>query len=96
MQLIKKTRFGLPLLSLLFLALVLLSASIHAGDLLKAALEGDVKETLGSNALFWKIFVLVDVMLATAMAVKSKNPMVFVGVMAIAFVPAFLLKTFVF
>ncbi|MCX7116309.1 MAG: hypothetical protein NTW94_00030 [Legionellales bacterium] len=42
------------------------------------------------------IFILVDIMLATAMAVKSKNPMVFLGVAGVAFIPAFLLKTFVF
>jgi hypothetical protein len=51
---------------------------------------------LGSSSKFWKVFILVDIMLATAMAVKSKNPMVFLGVAGVAFIPAFLLKTFVF
>ncbi|MFP3773661.1 hypothetical protein SC813_15525 [Legionella pneumophila serogroup 1] len=80
------------------LALVsaLLSHSVFANDLLSRALEGDVKDSLGSGSMFWKIFILVDIILATAMAVKSKNPMVFVGVTAVAFIPAFLLKTFVF
>ncbi|HHT9858982.1 TPA: hypothetical protein ACT9JI_001778 [Legionella pneumophila] len=74
----------------------LLSKSAFANDLLAKALEGDVKDSLGSGSMFWKVFILVDIILATAMAVKSKNPMVFVGVTAVAFIPAFLLKTFVF
>ncbi|MFS9378641.1 hypothetical protein [Legionella pneumophila] len=78
------------------LVFTLLSKSVLANDLLSRALEGDVKDSLGSGSMFWKIFILVDIILATAMAVKSKNPMVFVGVTAVAFIPAFLLKTFVF
>ncbi|HCU5991635.1 TPA: hypothetical protein OUZ71_002524 [Legionella pneumophila] len=78
------------------LVFTLLSNSVFANDLLSRALEGDVKDSLGSGSMFWKIFILVDIILATAMAVKSKNPMVFVGVTAVAFIPAFLLKTFVF
>ncbi|HAT3877903.1 TPA: hypothetical protein I8669_002736 [Legionella pneumophila] len=78
------------------LMLALLSKSVFANDLLARALEGDVKDSLGSGSMFWKVFILVDIILATAMAVKSKNPMVFVGVTAVAFIPAFLLKTFVF
>ncbi|AOU47700.1 TPA: hypothetical protein KKW30_002126 [Legionella pneumophila] len=74
----------------------MLSKSVFANDLLARALEGDVKDSLGSGSMFWKIFILVDIILATAMAVKSKNPMVFIGVTAVAFIPAFLLKTFVF
>ncbi|HHU0079780.1 TPA: hypothetical protein ACT9NC_002423 [Legionella pneumophila] len=77
-------------------AVTLLSKSAFANDLLAKALEGDVKDSLGSGSMFWKVFILVDIILATAMAVKSKNPMVFVGVTAVAFIPAFLLKTFVF
>ena len=76
--------------------LTLLSNSVFANDLLARALEGDVKDSFGSGSMFWKVFILVDIIFATAMAVKSKNPMVFVGVTAVAFVPAFLLKTFVF
>lgn len=78
------------------LLFALLSNSVFANDLLARALEGDVKDSLGNGAMFWKVFILVDIILATAMAVKSKNPMVFVGVTAVAFIPAFLLKTFVF
>lgn len=78
------------------LMFALLSKSVFADDLLAQALEGNVKDSLGSGSIFWKVFILVDIILATAMAVKSKNPMVFVGVTAVAFIPAFLLKTFVF
>ncbi|HAU1758995.1 TPA: hypothetical protein JBJ80_13250 [Legionella pneumophila] len=78
------------------LSMVLLTKNSFANDLLAKALEGDVKDSLGSGSMFWKVFILVDIILATAMAVKSKNPMVFVGVTAVAFIPAFLLKTFVF
>ncbi|RAP34888.1 hypothetical protein B1207_14435 [Legionella quinlivanii] len=78
------------------LVFALLSRSVFASDLLANALEGDVKDSLGSGSMFWKVFILVDIILATAMAVKSKNPMVFIGVTAVAFIPAFLLKTFVF
>jgi hypothetical protein len=67
-----------------------------ANDLLAGALTGDVGDSLGSGSKFWKVFILVDIILATAMAVKSKNPMVFLGVAAVAFIPAFLLKTLVF
>ena len=59
----------------IFLVAVL-SKSVFANDLLARALEGDVKDSLGSGSMFWKIFILVDIILATAMAVKSKNPMV--------------------
>lgn len=78
------------------LCVFLFSSNLWANDLLSKALEGDVKDSLGSGSMFWKVFILVDIILATAMAVKSKNPMVFVGVTAVAFIPAFLLKTFVF
>ena len=76
--------------------LCLASASVFANDLLAKALTGDVGDSLGSGSMFWKIFILADVILATAMAVKTKNPMVFVGVAGVAFIPAFLLKTLVF
>lgn len=81
---------------IVFLSLAMLSRSALASDLLSKALEGDVRDSLGSGSMFWKIFILVDIILASAMAVKSKNPMVFVGVAGIAFIPAFLIKTFVF
>ena len=74
----------------------LLSKSAFATDLLAGAMDGDVKDTLGSSSVFWKLFILVDIMLATAAGVKTKNPMVFVGVAGVAFIPAFLLKTLVF
>lgn len=78
--------------------LLLLTPMVHAEgrDLLANALQGDIASSFGSGAMFWKVFVLVDIIFATALAVKSKNPMVFIGVAAIAFIPAFLLKAFVF
>ncbi|HHX3463953.1 TPA: hypothetical protein ACU9OW_002228 [Legionella pneumophila] len=95
MKILKKIKAFSKELSIV-VAVTLLSKSTFANDLLAKALEGDVKDSLGSGSMFWKIFILVDIILATAMAVKSKNPMVFVGVTAVAFIPAFLLKTFVF
>lgn len=77
-------------------ALSLIGKSAFATDLLSTALEGDVKDSLGGGASFWKLFTLAAIVLATGAAVSTKNPMVFVGVMAVAFVPAFLIKTFVF
>ena len=74
----------------------LLSASAFATDKLAEALGGDVQDMLGGSGTFWKIFILVDIVLAAAMAVKSKNPMVFAGVFAIAFIPGLLIKSFVF
>lgn len=77
-------------------SILLIAQSSFASDLLGQSLTGDVADSLGSGSMFWKIFILIDIMLATAMAVKSKNPMVFLGVASVAFIPAFLLKTFVF
>ena len=73
-----------------------IAGASQAEDLLAKALQGNVGDSLGSGSMFWKVFILVDIILATAMAVKSKNPMVFIGVAGVAFIPAFLLKTFVF
>ena len=75
---------------------VLLSASVFAADKLAGAMSGDVQDMLGGSGTFWKVFILVDIILAAAMAVKSKNPMVFVGVFAIALIPGFLINAFVF
>ena len=86
----KFINFGL----LFFIAMWMTGA--HASDLLSNALSGDISDTFSGSGMFWKIFILVDVILATAMAVKTKNPMVFLGVAAVAFIPAFLIKTFVF
>ena len=78
------------------LSCVLLSASCYATDKLAGAMQGDVQDMLGGSGTFWKVFILVDIILSAAMAVKTKNPMVFVGVFAIALLPAFLINTFVF
>lgn len=76
--------------------LLFLATNTYAKDLLSQALTGDVSDTFSGQGIFWKVFILVDVILATAMAVKTKNPMVFLGVAAVAFIPGFLIKTFVF
>jgi len=75
---------------------VLLCAQVFADDKLAPVMQGAVKDMLGSSATFWKVFILVDIILAAAMAVKTKNVMVFVGVLGIALIPAFLINTFVF
>lgn len=75
---------------------LLLSSAVFAQDKLAGALNGDVQDMLGSSGTFWKIFILVDIILAGALAVKSKNPMTFVGVFAIALIPGFLINSFVF
>ena len=90
-QCAKAVRYGLVTVPLGFIA-----QSAFATDLLNKALEGDVQDSLGGDAKFWKIFTLVAIMLATGAAVTTKNPMVFIGVMAVAFIPTFLIKTFVF
>ena len=95
MKVIKKLTASLTY-GITVLPLVLITKSAFATDLLGKALDGDIADSLGGSSKFWKIFILVDIMLATAMAVKSKNPMVFLGVAAVAFIPAFLIKTFVF
>lgn len=78
------------------LAMMGFASFVYANDLLGKALEGDVQDSFGNGSMFWKIFILVDIILATAATVKTKNPMVFVGVAAVAFIPAFLIKSLVF
>ena len=75
---------------------VLLSGSVFATDRLASAMTGDVQDMLGGSGTFWKVFVLIDIILAAAMAVKTKNPMVFAGVFTIALIPGFLINAFVF
>ncbi len=87
-------RYGVLLL--IGAALMLFSDLSHAKDLLGEALTGDIKDTVGSSGKFWKIFILFDVILAAAAAVKAKNPLVFGGVFMTAFIPAALLKAMVF
>lgn len=81
---------------LISLACNLIATDAFANDLFAKALQGDVADSLGSGAMFWKAFILVDIILATAVAIKTKNPMAFVGTAAVAFIPAYLVKTFVF
>jgi uncharacterized membrane protein len=73
-----------------------LSSAAFAEDKLANVLTGDLKDMLGSSGTFWKAFILVDIIFASAAAVKTKNPMTFLGVFVIALVPGFLIKTFVF
>lgn len=62
------------------------------GEFMKESLQG----IFGSDAGFWKVFILADIALATLAAMKSKNPTVFVGVFMTALVPGFLVKRYVF
>jgi len=74
----------------------ILSSSVFAEDKLANVITGEVQDMFGSGASFWKLFILVDIILAVAAVVKTKNPMVFLGVLAVAIVPTFLIRTFVF
>jgi hypothetical protein len=73
-----------------------LSSSVWAEDKLAQVIGGEVQDMFGSGASFWKLFILVDIILAVAVVVKTKNPMAFLGVLAVAIVPTFLIRTFVF
>lgn len=87
-QVFKSVGFGLSGL--------LLASSVYAEDKLAGAMSGDIQDMLGGSGTFWKIFILVDIILAGAAAVKTKNPLVFAGVLFIAVIPALLIKAFVF
>lgn len=78
------------------MVLTLLSKSTFAEDKLAGALTGDIAETFGSSGKFWTVFILIDIVLAAAMAIKTKNPMTFASVFFIVFIPGLLLKGFVF
>lgn len=98
MKIGKKIKNMVGILSSMFL-MMCVATSGHADggkDLLGTALTGDVQATFGSNGKFWTVFILIDVILAAAAAVKTKNPMVFLSVAGIAFIPAFLIKALVF
>ncbi len=62
------------------------------GTFMSESLQG----IFGSEAGFWKIFILADIGLSTIAAMKSKNPLVFTGVFITALVPVFLIKHYVF
>lgn len=66
------------------------------GDVVGDFMQQSLKGVFGSDAGFWKIFILADIGLATMAAMKSKNPTVFVGVFMTALVPGFLVKRYVF
>lgn len=71
-------------------------AANDQGDVVKDFMQQSLKGIFGSDAGFWKIFILADIALATMAGMKSKNPMVFVGVFMTALVPGFLVKRYVF
>ena len=73
-----------------------LSVNAFAEDKLANALSGDVQDMLGSSGTLWKLFILVDIILAAAAAIKAKNPLVFLAVFFIVFTPGLLIKAFVF
>lgn len=74
----------------------LLSSAVFAQDKLAGAMAGDIQDMLGGQGTFWKAFILVDIILAAAALVKTKNPMVFLSVFAIALIPGYLISVFVF
>ena len=98
MQFVKKlhTKVNMLLTSGILAIFSLPSFAVEDKDLLSDALHGSIQKTLGSDATFWKLFILVDVILGAAAYVSTKNPLVFLGVIAIAFIPGVLLKLFVF
>jgi hypothetical protein len=75
---------------------MLLTGSVFASDKLAGAMTGDIQDMLGSSGSFWKAFILVDIILAAAALIKTKNPMVFLSVLAVAIIPGFLMNVFVF
>lgn len=66
------------------------------GDVIGTFLTTNLKDLFGSSSGFWKVFILADITLATLASVKSKNPLVFVGVFMTALVPGFLINRYVF
>ena len=73
-----------------------LASSVYASDKLAGAMAGDIQDMLGGQGTFWKAFILVDIILAAAALVKTKNPMVILSVFAIALIPGYLISVFVF
>ena len=76
--------------------LVCHSAFASEGDVVKDFMQQSLKGIFGSDAGFWKMFILADIALSTVAGLKSKNPMVFVGVFMTALIPIFLVKRYVF
>ena len=78
------------------LSCALLASQVYAADKLAGAMQGDVQDMLGGSGTFWKVFILIDIILSAAALIKTKNPLVMAGVFFIAFIPALLINTFVF
>ncbi len=91
-QVIKKKckAIGLSTAGLLFMS------SAFAQDRLAGAMSGDVQDMLGGAGAFWKAFILIDIIFAAAALIKTKNPMVFLSVIAVALIPTYLINVFVF
>lgn len=76
--------------------LAFLTTNAFAEDILANALNENVHATLGSGSTLWKIMLLVDVVLSTVAAVKTKNPMAFLGVFFVLFIPGMMIERLVF
>lgn len=76
----------------------LLSSQVWAeeADPLAPMLGGKIKAMFGSSSTFWKIYILIDIIFASAACIKTKSPMVFLGVFVLALIPGFLIDTYVF
>lgn len=75
---------------------LLLMAPVFAQDKLAGAMSGDIQDMLGGAGAFWKAFILIDIIFAAAALIKTKNPMVFLSVIAVALIPTYLINVFVF
>lgn len=77
-------------------ALLSSQAWAEEADPLAPILGGKIKAMFGSSATFWKIYILVDIIFAGSAWIKTKSPMVFLGVFVLALIPGFLIDIFVF
>ena len=75
---------------------LLLMSPTFAQDKLAGAMSGDIQDMLGGSGAFWKAFILIDIIFAAAALIKTKNPMVFLSVIAVALIPTYLINVFVF
>ena len=97
MKTVKKAANRIKEVSTLVLG-TLLSSQVWAEEVdpLAPMLGGKIKAMFGSSSTFWKIYILIDIIFAGAACIKTKSPMVFLGVFVLALIPGFLIDTFVF
>lgn len=97
MKTVKKAANKIRAVSTFALGAVL-SSQVWAeeADPLAPMLGGKIKAMFGSSATFWKIYILIDIIFAGAACIKTKSPMVFLGVFVLALIPGFLIDLFVF